>query len=430
MYRLRCVKINPSSLEGIVKIPASKSLCHRSIICASLSKEESAIENLIYSKDIDATLGCMKELGAYISYFDNKNKVIIKGGKTSEDVEKQLNCCESGSTLRFLIPVSLLYNGKSTFYGKGKLSKRPLEPYFNIFDEQSIEYSHPKMEFLPLSINGDLKPGTFKLKGNISSQFISGLMFSLPLLNGDSKIEITTPLESIGYIDMTIDMLKKFGVVIANNDYKSFYIKGNQNYKGQNYRVEGDFSQAAFWLVAGILNGNIVCEDLNASSLQGDKAIVKLIKAMGGDIDTNKFSTKTSNTKGITIDASQCPDLVPILTVLAALSSGTTEIINAERLRIKESDRLSAISTELNKIGAEVIEKKDGLIIHGKKTLKGGKVQSWNDHRIAMALAIASLKCEEELVIEGSECVEKSYPQFFYDFKKLGGDVDEWCVGK
>jgi len=151
---------------------------------------------------------------------------------------------------------------------------------------------------------------------------------------------------------------------------------------------------------------------------------------MGGNINTNSFCTKTSDTKGVIIDAAQCPDLVPILAVLAALSNGTTEIINAERLRIKESDRLKAMSTELNKIGAEVTEKKDGLIIHGKKSLKGGKVQSWNDHRIAMAMAIASLKCEEPLIIEGSECVEKSYPQFFSDFKKLGGDLDEWCVGE
>lgn len=427
---MRCVKINPSKLEGSIKIPASKSLCHRAIICASLSKEESIIENLIYSKDIDATLGCMKELGTNISYLDNKEKVIIKGSTAKESKEKHLDCSESGSTLRFLIPVSLLYAGESVFSGKGKLPKRPLETYFNIFDEQGIEYSHPEGEFLPLHIKGELKPGIFKLAGNISSQFISGLMFTLPLLKGDSKIEITTTLESIGYVDMTIDMLKKFGVDIENDSYKSFYIKGNQSYRGKNYRVEGDFSQAAFWLVAGILNGNIVCEDLNPDSLQGDKVIIDIIKNMGGDINTDKFCTKTSNTKGVVIDAAQCPDLVPILAVLAALSSGTTEIINAGRLRIKESDRLCAMSTELNKIGAEVIENKDGLIIHGKKSLKGGKVQSWNDHRIAMAMAIASLKCEDPLIIEGSECVEKSYPQFFSDFKKLGGDVDEWRVGK
>ncbi|WP_234122229.1 3-phosphoshikimate 1-carboxyvinyltransferase [Clostridium hydrogenum] len=426
---MKCVKINPKKLEGSIKIPSSKSLCHRAIICAALSEGESTIENINYSKDIEATLKCMENLGAAASAFNNNETIKLKKGTVAKG-EKSLDCFESGSTLRFLIPVALLCGEKVIFSGRGKLPKRPLDPYFNIFDEQNIKYSHPKDEFLPLVACGDLKAGNFELKGNISSQFISGLMFALPLLKGDSTIKITTPLESIGYVDMTLDMLNKFGINIENNNYELFKIKGNQKYKAQDCRVEGDFSQAAFWMVAGILNGDIKCLDLNHKSLQGDKAVVGFIEKMGGNIDTENFIVKTSKTKGTVIDGSQCPDIIPVLTVLAALSEGTTEIINAERLRIKESDRLKAMTTELNKIGADIIEKEAGLIIHGKESLNGGTVQSWNDHRIAMALAVAALKCKEPLIIEGSECVSKSYPHFFEDFKKLGGDVDEWCMGE
>lgn len=426
---MKCVKINPGKLEGSIKIPSSKSLCHRAIICAALSEGESTIENINYSKDIEATLKCMENLGAAASAFNNNERIKLKKGTITKG-EKNLDCFESGSTLRFLIPVALLCGEKVIFSGKGKLPKRPLDPYFNIFDEQNIKYSHPKDEFLPLVACGDLKPGNFELKGNISSQFISGLMFALPLLKGDSIIKITTPLESIGYVDMTLDMLNKFGINIENNNYELFKIKGNQKYKAQDCRVEGDFSQAAFWMVAGILNGHIKCLDLNHKSLQGDKAVVDFIEKMGGNIDTQSFIVKTSKTKGTVIDGSQCPDIIPVLTVLAALSEGTTEIINAERLRIKESDRLKAMATELNKLGADIIEKEAGLIIHGKESLNGGTVESWNDHRIAMALAVAALKCKEPLVIEGSECVSKSYPHFFEDFKRLGGDVDEWCMGE
>lgn len=430
------VIIYPSSLNGCVKVPPSKSLAHRGVICAGLSDKESVIDNITFSEDITATCKAMESLGIKIekkeSAKDELKRVslVINGCSDLKLLKKTIDCNESGSTLRFLIPIALLAKDEVIFTGKGKLKSRPLDVYYKIFDEQNIYYENENGN-LPLKVNGEIKPGNFNVSGDVSSQFISGLMFTLPLLNGDSKIIITSELESKGYIDLTINMLQKFGVKIKNENYKRFLIKGNQKYKSQNYRVEGDFSQVAFWLGAGVLSGNIKCQDLNYDSLQGDKVILEILNKMGANISIKQdiIEAKKCSTKGITIDASECPDLVPVLATVASLSSGTTKIINAKRLRIKECDRLKAMASELNKIGADVTELEDGLIIKGKKSLKGGKVDSWNDHRIAMAMAVASLRCEEPLIITNSDAVKKSYPEFWIDFKNLGGKVHEWSMG-
>lgn len=430
---MKSVKIIPSQLEGNIEIPASKSLCHRAVICAALAQGESNIDNVVLSQDISATCSGMKALGAEIEIINEDSidnlKLKVKGGDLNV-VNDSIDCIESGSTLRFLIPIALINGGKIVFKGRGKLVTRPLQSYYDIFKKQNISYSLENGA-LPLTVNGILKNGVFELPGNISSQFISGLLFALPLLDGDSKIVITTELESKGYVDLTLDMLRKFGVVIQNNNYSEFLIKGNQKYISNDYKVEGDFSQAAFWITAGLLGGKIRCSNLDINSLQGDKEVLEIVKNMGGKmyITEDYVEAKESSTHETIIDASDCPDLVPILTVLAALSTGTTKIINASRLRIKECDRLKAISTELNKLGAEVEELEDSLIINGKEKLKGGTVDSWNDHRIAMALAIASIKCCEPVIITNSDAVKKSYPTFWEDFRKLGGNINEWSMG-
>lgn len=424
------VKIKPSKLKGRLKIPPSKSLCHRAVISASLSLGTSHLDNIIFSDDIIATSQAMSKLGAEIEKI-GKDGLKVEGSFPVALEGEELDCKESGSTLRFLIPISLLSDTDVCFIGRGKLVSRPLDSYYKIFDKQGIEYSTDKGK-LPLEIRGKLRSDEFEIEGDISSQFITGLLFTLPLLDGDSKINIIGELESKAYVDLTIDVLDKFGVEIINNDYKKFIIKGSQEYKARDYRVEGDFSQAAFWLVGGILGESIESSGLNPDSLQGDMAIVDLIKKMGGDLSLkgSLFTSKESKTKGIRIDVSQCPDIAPILTVLAAVSEGETRIINAARLRIKESDRIKAISTELNKLGADVKEVGDSLVIQGKKSLKGGKVDSWNDHRIAMSLAIASIKCTEEVILTNSDSVNKSYPHFWEDFKSLGGRIDEFNMGE
>lgn len=426
---IKNVIINQSKLSGKVKIPSSKSICHRAVICAGLSDGISNIYNVFLSQDIEATSNAMESLG--VSIVEDKNAFIIKGTGQLEVKNPIIDCCESGSTLRFLIPIAAVTGKRIEFVGKGRLIDRPLQPYYEIFDEKRLHYKNTNGK-LPLTIDGKLIPGEYRINGNISSQFISGLLFALPLLDGDSNIIITTPLESRPYVDLTIEMLKIFSVNIENNDYNEIIIKGNQKYRPEDYSVEGDFSQAAFWLVAGALGADVKCEGLNMKSLQGDMVILEIIKNMGVKlvVKDERVQALPSITRGAIIDASQCPDLVPILTVLAALSIGTTEIINAGRLRIKESDRLSAITCELNKIGADVEERSEGLIIRGIETLKGGTVNSWNDHRIAMALAIASIKCEGPMIIQEAECINKSYPDFWKDFRELGGNINEWNLGK
>ncbi|MBK5242857.1 3-phosphoshikimate 1-carboxyvinyltransferase [Clostridium sp.] len=422
------IKITPSILQGKILVPPSKSLCHRAVIAAGLSSENCNIENIVFSEDILATCNAMKDLG--VSVTKGRNNVIINGNNFLNITQNEIDCAESGSTLRFLIPIALLTGSEFTFTGSGRLVARPLTPYYKIFKEQDIKYS--PSEGLPLTIQGKLKAGVYKLPGNISSQFITGLLFALPLLNGDSKIIVTTELESKAYVDLTIDILSKFSVHIENIGYKEINIVGNQKYIARNYRVEGDFSQAAFWIVAGILGGDIQCEDMNINSLQGDKAIVDIIMKMGGNIsiEEGRIKAKKSKTHGIIIDASECPDLVPILAVLASLSHGTTEIINAGRLRIKECDRLKAMATELTKLGGDVVETEDGLIIHGKESLEGGTVDSYNDHRIAMALSIASIRSNGPVIINDSACIKKSYPGFYKDFVMLGGKINEWSLGQ
>lgn len=334
-----------------------------------------------------------------------------------------LDCCESGSTLRFFIPIALALGVSAEFHGQGRLMERPLDPYFNIFQQKGISYS---IKDNVLSVSGKLLPDSFTVDGNVSSQFITGLLFALPLLDGDSEIIITGGLKSRGYVDLTIDVLKNFGIEVCNNNYEIISVKGNQKYKNIDHFVEGDFSQAAFFLVAGALGCDVTCLGLNENSLQGDKKIINIIKRIGGIIEKDDFggicARRTANMHGITIDAEEIPDLVPILAVLLCFCEGESKIINAGRLRLKESDRLAAITSELSKVGADITEGPDHLIIHGKQALCGSDVSSWNDHRIAMAMAIAACRCEGELCIyDAIKSVKKSYPNFFEDYKALGG---------
>lgn len=427
---MKSVTITPKNLNGSVTLPPSKSLSHRAIICASLAEGVSEINNVGMSEDIDVTIESMKKLGAVIT--KDGDRLIIDGTNTLKTNEPlTLDCNESGSTLRFLIPLALHCGHPITYIGKGRLPERPLNTYYTIFDRFKISYENADGK-LPLTVgSGDIS-GLIEIEGNISSQFISGLLLSLPFYNFNSEIRVTTPLESKGYVDMTIDVMRQFGIEVKNNNYHSFKVSGGQRYKSTNYTIEGDFSQAAFFLASGALGSFVVCKGLNLESRQGDRGIIDIIKRMGGNIvaEEDGVAALPSKLHGCVIDASQTPDLVPVLAVLGALAEGETVINNATRLRIKESDRLTAIAEQLNALGATVIEKTDGLIIEGIESLKGGTVNSCNDHRIAMSIAIASACCGEEVVVNDSDCVKKSYPHFWKDFEMLGGKIDEWNVGE
>ena len=410
------VNIEPKMLKGRVTAPPSKSVAHRAIIAAALSGEICTVSNLSFSEDIKATLRCMRELGAEFEIIEGEKKVVFKKGKNMEkDDVHILDCGESGSTLRFLIPVALLKDNPVTLTGRGRLMQRPQKPYTDLFSKKGIEciQTHDTISF-----NGRLTPGVFKLPGNVSSQFITGLLFALPLLNDDSEIIITTETESKGYIDITLSVLKDFGIKVKNEGYKKFTVPGNQKYKAVDYEVEGDYSQAAFFLTAGALGCDIECAGLRKDSLQGDKKILDILKETGAivtELDDGAIKVKRNeDMHGVTVDASEIPDLVPIIAVLCAFLEGESRIINAGRLRMKESDRLAAISSELKHLGLDITEGTDYLIIKGINVLCGTTVSSWNDHRIAMALSIAACRCEGELSIMGAQtAVLKSYPDFF-----------------
>lgn len=431
---MKTVKIFPTKLKGTVVAPSSKSMGHREIICAGLAAGTSIIDNISMSKDIEATMRCLKAINVAVdeipSMIEGRKALQISGTGHPMAAADSVDCGESGSTLRFFLPLGANLNCPLTFTGNGKLVSRPLQAYYDIFDEKFIQYFNDN-GCLPVTVNGHLTPGTYKLPGDVSSQFVSGLLFALPLLNGDSIIEITSPLESSAYVDMTINCLAKFGVQIENERglHRRYLVKGKQRYQAQDSQVEGDWSQAAFWTVGGSLGDGITCQGVNVNSLQGDQAVVDIMERMGAVIkqDANSVTVNGGATKATVIDAANCPDIIPVLTVLAAVSEGTTKIINAGRLRIKECDRLAAMTSELNKMGANITEEPEGLTIVGKpQGLVGGvQVDAWNDHRIAMSLAIAAQKCAAPIILTGAESVAKSYPTFWEDYKSVGGLVEE-----
>ncbi len=430
-------KIIPQSLHGSVLVPSSKSMGHRMCICAGLSGNDCIVDNIAVSKDIEATNRCLTGLGVTVTkvYSEYKGRTAFQFHWNHRFSLGQVavDCGESGSTLRFFIPLGALCNRSFTFKGQGKLVSRPLQPYYDIFDKQELRYCTAENGCLPLTVNGRLKPGAYVLPGNVSSQFVSGLLFALPLLDGDSTLKILPPLESASYIELTLSSLRRFGIDIKRKDLFHYKIPGKQTYRAPSGRVqvEGDWSQAAFWLVAGAIGSRegLRCNGLNEASLQGDKAVLEILRNMGADIriDKDAVTILPSGLRGCEIDAADCPDLVPVLSVAAAVAEGTTHIINAGRLRIKECDRLAAMHSELVKLGADITEEPGGLLIKGKpEGLKGGAVvDAWNDHRIAMSMAVAALACKEPVTLTGGESVSKSYPEFWNDYAAVGGKTEK-----
>lgn len=403
------IKITPKLLSGAVTVPPSKSVAHRMMTAAALAKGESVIEKVYPSKDILATLGCLEALGAQVKL--SGSTAVIKGIEKLPE-KATLDCCESGSTLRFLIPVACALGVDTTFIGSGRLPERPITPYLEEFPKHGVTFDYNNT--MPFSVSGNLTGGKFYISGGISSQFITGLLLALPMLDGDSEIILTSHLESKPYVDITIGTLKDYGceVQTAENGY---FVKGGQQYEPFSGAVEGDYSQAAFFYVAKALGSDIEIGGLNENSFQGDKEIVRIIE--GCRRENGKLAPFTA-------DCSDIPDLVPILAVLASFCEGTSYITNAARLRIKECDRLAAITRSLNAVGGKVTECEDGLIIKGVSRLTGGIVPDFNDHRIPMAMAMAATRSDAPITILGAQCVSKSYPDFFEVYESLGADIE------
>ncbi len=417
------VIVRQSALCGKMAAPPSKSAAHRAVIAAALADGQSVIENVDLSSDISATIGACKALGASIRIdrSGKYNTLHIDSGINSGSAI--IDCAESGSTLRFMIPVACAFHGEKTFEGRGRLPLRPIDEYINIFEQQGIEYEKPELTYLPLTVTGRFSGGEYVIDGGVSSQYITGLLLALPVLDEDSTITVEGNLESKGYVDMTLGTLRSFGIDIPDKD-NVYTIKGKQKYTPQNVTVEGDYSQAAFFIAGAVLGGDVTIEGLKSDSLQPDRAIIDIMKRMGADIEktSETIRIKKSKLHGITVDVSQCPDLVPPIAAAAALSGGVTRLTGAGRLRIKESDRLHAISENLKGIGIDTQELPEELIITGGQA-KAGSVDSFGDHRIAMAFSVIALNCENGIEINGAESIDKSYPQFFEDLKSLGGNV-------
>lgn len=413
------IKITPATLCGEVQAISSKSDLHRALIAAALSDLPTKIKYRGLSEDIKATVNCLCAMGAEINITEDIITVI----PITTPKNGVLDCNESGSTIRFLLPIIPALNISATVTGKGRLSKRPLSPLYEELTKKGCKMSEAGK--FPLMISGELKCGNFELQGNVSSQFITGLMFALPLLSGDSTITLVPPVESKSYINLTLSVLSKFGIKITEQK-NVYHIKGNQKYcSPQSYEAEGDWSNSAFWLCAGSLGGSITVSGLKYPSIQGDSQILEILSKMGADvfIDVDKITVSGVPYKGISINAADIPDLVPIIAVTSAFAQGETHINGAARLRLKESDRLSTVTSCLTSLGGKVKELSDGLIIEGK-ALEGGKTDSFGDHRIVMSAAIAASKSHGEVIIIGAEAADKSYPAFFADYKMLGGNIN------
>jgi len=408
--------LSPAPLSGTIAAIASKSHAHRLLICAALAHQPTEISCPTLSQDISATAACLQALGADISY-ENGIFTVRPGMQAGSGI---LPCGESGSTLRFLLPVAAALGKSITFRMEGRLPIRPLAPLDQQLMCHGVSLSRPQPDLL--ICEGQLQPGSYSLPGNVSSQFISGLLFALPLLDGPSTLTVTGTLESAPYVHMTLSALRQFGVDIQA-EHQTYTIRPVPFRSPHTAAVESDWSNAAFWLAAGALGKPVTVTGLDCNSLQGDRAMVELLRRMGAACSAEGQSVTVSPgaLHAVDIDAAAIPDLVPILSVVASAAPGTTRIYNAARLRLKESDRLETVCRMLHALGGRAEETADGLLIHGGTPLSGGTADSCGDHRIAMAAAIASLLSTGPVTVTGAEAVEKSYPRFWDDFIRLQG---------
>ena len=412
------VTLTPSVTGGKIKAIASKSAAHRLLICAAFAKGDTRILCEEVNEDIEATVRCLTALGADIKraapYFYVSPVAELKRGTV-------LDCGESGSTQRFLVPVVAMLGSDSSFLMKGRLPKRPLSPLREELERCGAVFSEAGSN--PLVCKGRVTDNEFSIRGDVSSQFISGLLFALAVSGRSGRLHIIGKLESAPYVDITADALRRFGVGVDKTD-DGYEIKENRGLVSPSeVIVEGDWSNAAFPLALGAIGGKeVTVFGLDMNSRQGDRAVLNVLKEMGAAIHVNgdAVTVSPSALHGVTIDASQIPDLVPILATVASVAEGETVICNAERLRIKESDRLRAVSEMLCALGGIVEETSDGLRIVGVPALSGGEVSSFGDHRMVMSGAVASVRCQSPVTINGAEAVAKSYPSFFEDMKKIG----------
>ena len=414
--------VSARQLNGAVRAVSSKSDAHRAVICAALCDGQTMVRLGEFSDDIRATVECLSAMGAQITEYPDG---FLFSGSCISGNDALLNCRESGSTLRFLLPVAAALGGRKAFNGEGRLPSRPLLPLMNELEKHNVAFDNKRLPFVCV---GKLNGGAFTVPGNISSQFISGLMFALPLTGEESEIRVTDGLQSVGYVNMTLDTLARFGVN-WQRDGDLYRISGDEKYVSPSeYVVEGDWSGAAFYLVAAAISGDITVKGLNVSSSQADRVILDILKKFGANIECVGDSVRVSRGAAypISVDVSDCPDLFPILSVLACRAKGVSRLYNASRLRLKESDRIRSTADMLRAFGVSVTEREDSLEIRGNGFIEGGAVNGAGDHRIVMSAAVASLMCgshgKGSVMVTDGEVISKSYPSFFKDFVACGGE--------
>ena len=412
--------IAPGARSGCVTVPASKSEAHRLLICAALGAEPVELLCGGASADILATAACLNALGADIRG-NAPERFSVKPCDVIPDDEARLTCRESGSTLRFLLPLVGALGARAVFQMQGRLPERPLAPLDTVLREHGMRLER---DGALLHCSGQLTPGEFSLPGNVSSQYISGLLMALPRLGGDSVLTVTGPLESAGYVAMTEQALRAAGIAFEKQG-QTWRIPGGQRCcLPATLQVEGDWSNAAFFLCAGALSPEgVTVRGLSLSSAQGDRAVLDILRDFGAEVEAaaDAVTVRRGALRGVTIDAGPIPDLIPTLSVVAAVSAGETRIENAGRLRLKESDRLKSTAAMLRALGGRVTELESGLVIEGSPALRGGIADPWRDHRIAMAAAVAATVSTAPVTIPDSECAAKSYPRFWDDFQQLKG---------
>ncbi len=407
----------PNKIEGKIKAIPSKAHAHRLLIASALSQDETLIHLGESSLDIETTIQCLRAMGADIE--ENDPLIRVQPIKRIKGVPL-LDFNESGSSSRFLLPLGGALLEEFLAKGAGRLPQRPLGDLIREMKKNGCSFSGEK---LPFQVKGRLEGGRYFLPGDVSSQYISGLLMALPLLEKDSLLHLTSLLESEGYVALTLAVLEEYGILIKRVK-EGYKIPGNQHYRTLGEKtVEGDWSNAAFFLALGVLGGSVEVAGLNKASLQPDAEILTILEKMGADIEEkpNTIISKKRELKGVQVDLSQCPDLMPILAVILSVAKGKSEINGGKRLRLKESDRIAVMARNLRTLGANVVEKDDGLDIIGVDNLRGGPVEGANDHRIVMAMAVASAISKGPILITDHQAVDKSYPGFFRDFEKVGG---------
>ena len=417
------------NLKGEVCAPPSKAYTQRMLIAVALSQGTSKLSNPLISEDTEATLRAVKALGAKVTELGDC--WTVEGATPLTGAKKPIDCGESGATLRFMVPVAALAPTPSTFILGSRLSERPIEPLLDSLKMLGAE-THLEKAGKKMSVRvegGGIKGGRTTMPGDVSSQFVSGLMFACPLAKVDTQLSLTTLLESKSYVLMTENVLEKHGVKVAiSEDFGRLKIPSKQTYQPYDERVPGDFSSAAYLLAAAaITDSEVSVKNLDHGTIQGDKAILRILREMAvqGKVRPDKIEIdgKGEMLKAVDVDARDIPDLVPICCVLACFAEGTSRIHDAERLKLKESDRLTSTYTELRKMGADIAVDESSLTVKGPCKLHGATIDPHNDHRIAMACAVAALRAEGETVIQNSESVRKSYPKFFNDLRSLGAEI-------